>query len=62
MLTANHWIEHGYPKELEKEVKELKGFAGRKNNMNKLDLPKLPGTQPPTKDYTWQDRWPQPHM
>jgi hypothetical protein len=28
MLTANHWTEHRVPnEELEKELKELKGFA-----------------------------------
>jgi hypothetical protein len=25
------------------------------NNINQLDLPELPGTKPPTKEYTWRD-------
>jgi hypothetical protein len=24
--------------------------------------PELPGTQPPTKEYTWRDPWIQPYM
>ena len=37
--------------ELEKGLKELKGFAThRKTNIP--NLPKLPGTKPPIKDYT----------
>jgi len=40
--------------ELEKGLKELKGFAThRKNkNTNQPDAPELPGTKP-TKEYTW---------
>jgi hypothetical protein len=37
--------------ELEKGLKELKGFAThRKNNINQPDLPELPGTKLPTKE------------
>jgi hypothetical protein len=31
-------------------------------NMNQSDLPELPGTKPPTKEYTWRDPWFQLHM
>jgi hypothetical protein len=41
--------------ELEKRLKELKEFAiQRKNNINQPDSPELPGTKPPTKEYTWR--------
>ena len=50
--------------ELEKGLKDLKGFAThRKNNtINQSDPPELPGTKSPTKDYTWKDPWLQLHM
>jgi hypothetical protein len=53
--------------ELEKVLKELKEFAThrKKNNINQPDHPgprELPGTKPPTKEYTWRDPWLQPHM
>ena len=57
--------------ELEKELKELKGFGGvrertegaegdmqphrKNNNINQLEPPELPGTKPLTKEYTWRD-------
>jgi hypothetical protein len=40
--------------ELEKGLKELKGFA-----THQLELP---GTKPPTKEYTWRDPWFQLHI
>ena len=41
---------------LEKELKELKGFAiYRKNNINQPDSQELPETKPPTREYTWRD-------
>jgi hypothetical protein len=36
--------------ELEKGLKELRGFAGPHH----LDVH---GTKPPTKEYTWRDPW-----
>ena len=50
--------------ELEKGLKELKGFATHRknNNINQPEPPELPGTKPPTKEYTWRDPWLQPHM
>jgi hypothetical protein len=43
--------------ELEKGMKELKGFAihRKNNNINLPDPQELPGTKPPTKEYTWTD-------
>ena len=40
--------------ELEKGLKELKGFAHnrRNNNINQPDPSEPPGTNPPTKEYT----------
>ena len=45
--------------ELEKGLKNLKGFAThKKNNINQPDHPpELPGTKPPTKEYTWSHPW-----
>jgi hypothetical protein len=52
MISANYWTESGSPlEELEKRLKEVKGFAARRRNntMNKLVPPELPRTKPPTK-------------
>jgi hypothetical protein len=47
--------------ELDKEPKELMGFAThRKNNNN--NQPELPGSKPSTKEYTWRNPWLQPYM
>jgi hypothetical protein len=50
--------------ELEKGLKEQKEFATHRknNNINQPDLPDLPGTKPPTKEYTWRVPWLQLHM
>jgi hypothetical protein len=50
--------------ELEKGLKELRGFAPHRknNNINQPDPPELPGTKPPTTEYTWRDPWLQLHM
>jgi hypothetical protein len=50
--------------ELEKGLKELKRFVTHRknNNINSPELPELPGTKPPTKQYTWRDPWLQQHM
>jgi hypothetical protein len=54
--------------ELEKGLKELRGFAapwgrgGGSNSVNRPDTLELPGTGPPTKEYTWRDPWLWPHM
>jgi hypothetical protein len=50
--------------ELEKGLKELRGFAtpcGEQLSTGQT-LPELPGTGPPTKDYTWKDPCLQPQM
>ena len=43
--------------ELEKGLQALKGLATlrKNNNINQPDPPELPGTKPPTKEYTWRD-------
>jgi hypothetical protein len=43
--------------ELEKGLEDLKGVATHKknNNINQPDSSELPGTKPPTKEYTWRD-------
>ena len=50
--------------ELEKGLKELKGFATHRknNNINQPDPIEIPGTKPTTKEYTWRVPWLQPHM
>jgi hypothetical protein len=58
-------LSMGFPmEELEKEPKGRKGFATHRknNNINQPDPPELPGTKPPTKEYTWRDPWLQPHL
>jgi hypothetical protein len=60
MLVANHFNEHWDPiEDLEKGLKELKGFAAyrKNNNINQPNSPELPDTKPPTKEYTWRDPW-----
>jgi hypothetical protein len=46
-------------KELEKGLKELKGFVThmKNNNINQPEPPEFPGTKPSTKEYTWRDPW-----
>jgi len=34
----------------------------KNNNINQPDTPELPGTKPPTKDYTWGNPWLQQYM
>jgi hypothetical protein len=50
--------------ELEKGLKELRGVAaqGGSNSVNRPDPLELPGTGPPTKEYTWSLSWRWPHM
>jgi hypothetical protein len=50
--------------ELEKGLKELMGLATHRknNNINQPDPLELPGTEPPTKEYTWTDPLFQLHM
>jgi hypothetical protein len=44
-----------------KELKEFSSPIGGKN-MNQPDSLELPGTKPPTKEYTWMDPCLQLHM
>jgi hypothetical protein len=58
-------LSAGSPKgELENGLKELRGFATsrKNNNINQPYPEELPGTKPPTREYTWKDPWFQPHM
>ena len=53
--------------ELEKGLKELNGVCnpiGRTTiSTNQTSpTPELPGTKPPTKEYTWRNPWLQLHM
>ena len=50
--------------ELEKGLKELKGFPTHRKNkhINRPDTLELPGTKLPTKEYTWRNPLLQPHM
>jgi hypothetical protein len=52
--------------ELEKGLKELKGFATsyeeQQYEPTSPPLPDLLGTKQPTKEYTWRDSRLQPHM
>jgi hypothetical protein len=50
--------------ELEKGLKELKGFEShrRNNNINQPVPPEFLWPKRPTKEYTWRDSRLQPHM
>jgi hypothetical protein len=50
--------------ELEKGLKELRRFAApwREQHCQQDRSLELPGTGPPTKEYTWRDPWCWPHM
>ena len=45
--------------ELEKGLKELKGFAIHRkyNGISQPNPPELPGTKPSTKEHTWRVPW-----
>jgi hypothetical protein len=64
ILTANHWTEHWVPNGgVRERTEEPEGQPLRKdNNINKPNTPELPGTKPPTKEYTWRDPWIQLHI
>ena len=63
MLAANHWTEHGDPNGGVRE--RTKGAEGVYNPIRRTTIstnqtpppPELPGTKPPTKEYTWRDPW-----
>jgi hypothetical protein len=48
--------------ELRGGLKEWKAFASPWKEQYQPDHPELPGTKPPTKEYTWKDSWLQLHM
>ena len=66
MLKANHWTEHRVPNGgIRERTVGAEGVANpfrKNNNINQPDPPELPGTKPPTKDYTWRDPWLLLHM
>jgi hypothetical protein len=51
-------------KDLEKGLKELKGFATprKNNNINQPEPPELPGIKALTKEFTWRNPWLQLHV
>jgi hypothetical protein len=62
MLTAYHWTEHRVPNEGARQ--RTQGAEGVWNPIGGTTLvpPELPGTKPPTKEYTWRDSRLQLHM
>jgi hypothetical protein len=51
--------------ELEKDWMSWRGLLPHRknNNINQPDPPsELPGTKPPTKEYTWKEPWLQVHI
>ena len=67
MLAANHCTEHGDStggvRERTEGSEGVCNHIGRTNTIEKPDPPpELPGTKPPSKDYTWRDPWLQLHM
>jgi hypothetical protein len=55
MLAANHWPEHGDANEdLREGMNEQKSLQPHRKNSNikEPDHKELPGTKPPTKEYT----------
>jgi hypothetical protein len=46
---------------LEKGLKELRGLHPHRKN-NNINQPELPGSNPPTKEYTWRHPWLQQHI
>jgi hypothetical protein len=65
MYTANHWTES---RDLNEEVRaRTVGAEGVCNIIGRTTIstnqtPNLPGTKPPTKEYTWRHPWLQLHM
>jgi hypothetical protein len=58
MLTGNDWTEHRIPNGGVKDWRSWRCLQPhRKNNINQPELPELPGTIPPTKEYTWREPW-----
>jgi hypothetical protein len=50
--------------ELGEGMKELRGLQPHRknNNINQPYSLELPGTKPPTREYTWREPWFQLHM
>jgi len=66
MLAANHWTEHGdLNGRVRGRTERAEGVCnpiGRTAISTNQILPEVPGTKPPTKEYTWRDPWLQLHM
>ena len=60
-LTAIHWTEHSIPNGWTRE--RTQGAEGVCSSVEGTTIwsnqhpPELPGTKPPTKEYTWRDPW-----
>jgi hypothetical protein len=70
MLTDNLWTEHRLPsgvpsggvrKKTEGAERGLQPHR-KNNNINQPDTPELPGTKPPTKEYTWRSMAPSAYV
>jgi hypothetical protein len=57
ILTAKHWTE---PRDPIGRVRRRAEVA--EEQQHQLDLTELPGTEPPTKEYTWVSPWLLLHM
>jgi hypothetical protein len=66
MLAANHYTEHGVPngipnggvRERTEGTEWFCNLIGRTIiSTNQTPHQELPGTKPPTKEYTWRDPW-----
>jgi hypothetical protein len=60
MLAANHRTEHRNPNGGVRERTER--AEGVCNPIGRTTISELPGTNPPTKEYTWRDPWLQLNM
>ena len=47
---------------MSKSINEVREQSFLYSNINQPDPQNLPGTKPPTKEYTWRDPWLQLHM
>jgi len=66
MLAANRWTEHGDPnggvRERTEGAEGVCNPIGGTTTLTNQTPPELPGTKPPTNEYTWRDPWLQLHM
>jgi hypothetical protein len=43
-------------------IYSMRIYVENPKDVNQTNPPELPGTKPPTKEYTWRDPWLQPHI